>query len=117
MPEFYEHELANTADIIARDLFELKPGETLVVTADTESDERVVDAVARAVFACGAKPLVVWNAAPVGVSKAADPMLPVESLTAVFKTADAWVEFNKMQFLYSTAHDDEENRRLCHRHL
>ena len=69
MPKFYEYELGKTADIIARDLFELKPGETLVVTADTESDERVVDAVARAAFACGAKPLVVWNVAPLGVSK------------------------------------------------
>jgi leucyl aminopeptidase (aminopeptidase T) len=116
MPAYYEYELGKTADIIARDLFELKPGETLVVTADTESDERVVDAVAGAAFACGAKPLVVWTAAPLGVSKAADPMLPVESLIALLKTADAWVEFNNKWLLYSTVYDRAmaENKRLRH---
>jgi 2,5-dihydroxypyridine 5,6-dioxygenase len=113
-PVFCEYELGKTADIIVRDLFELKPGETLVVTADTESDERVVDAVARAAFACGAKPLVVWTASPLGVGKAADPMLPVESLTALLKTADAWVEFNNKWLLYSTVYDRAmaENKRL-----
>jgi leucyl aminopeptidase (aminopeptidase T) len=116
MPGFYEYELGKTADVICRELFELKPGETLVVTADTESDERVVDAVARAAFACGAKPLVVWTASPLGVGKAADAMLPVESLTALLKTADAWVEFNNEWLLYSTAYDKamEENERLRH---
>jgi leucyl aminopeptidase (aminopeptidase T) len=114
----FEYELGKTADIIAQDLFELKPGETLVVTADTESDERVVDAVARAAFACGAKPLVVWTAAPLGVSKAADPMLPVESLTALLKVADGRAEFKKLR-LDATAHDKamEENRRFCCPHL
>lgn len=114
MPGIYEYELGKTADVICRELFELKRGETLVVTADTESDERVVDAVARAAFACGAKPLVVWMASPLGVSKAADDMLPVESLTALLKTADAWVEFNNKWLLYSTAYDHAvaENKRL-----
>jgi leucyl aminopeptidase (aminopeptidase T) len=116
MPAYYEYELGRTADIIGRELLELKPGETVVITGDTESDERVVDAVARAAFACGAKPLVVWNAAPLGVGKAADPMLPVESLTALLKTADAWVEFNNKWLLYSTVYDRamEENKRLRH---
>jgi leucyl aminopeptidase (aminopeptidase T) len=116
MPKLYEYELGRTADVICRELFELKPGETLVVTADTESDERVVDAVARAAFACGAKPLVVWTASPLGVGKAADAMLPVESLTALLKTADAWVEFNNKWLLYSTVWDRamEENKRLRH---
>jgi leucyl aminopeptidase (aminopeptidase T) len=116
MPGLYEYELGRTAEIICRELFELKRGETLVLTADTESDERVVDAVARAAFTCGAKPLVVWTASPLGGSKAADDMLPVESLTALLKTADAWVEFNNKWLLYSTVYDQamKENDRLRH---
>ena len=53
-------------------------------------------------------------ASPLGVSKAADDMLPVESLTALLKTADAWVEFNNKWLLYSTAYDHAvaENKRL-----
>jgi len=114
MPGIYEYELGKAADVICRELFELKRGETLVITADTESDERVVTAVARAAFSSGAKPLVVWMASPLGVSKAADDMLPVESLTALLKTADAWVEFNNKWLLYSTAYDvaTEENKKL-----
>ena len=116
MPGFYEYELGKTADVICRELFELKPGETLVVTADTESDERVVDAIGRAAFACGAMPIMVWTASPLGVGKAADAMLPVESLTALLKTADAWAECNNKWLLYSTAYDRamEENERLRH---
>ena len=40
----YQYELGKASDIIARELFKLKPGETFVITADTESDARVVDA-------------------------------------------------------------------------
>ncbi len=115
MPVFYEYELGKTADIIARDLFELKAGEILVVTADTESDERVVDAAARAAFDCGTRPLVVWRASPLGVSKAAGEMLPFESLTTLRKMADAWVAFKNKWLLYLTAYDTaiEENKRCC----
>jgi 2,5-dihydroxypyridine 5,6-dioxygenase len=116
MPRFYEYELGKASDVLCRELFELKPGETFTVTADTESDPDVVDAIARAAFACDAKPLVVWTASPLGVGKDADPMLPVESLTALLKTTDAWVELNNKWLLYSTPYDRalEENHKLRH---
>ncbi len=110
----YEYELGKAGDIIARELFKLKAGETFVITADTESDARVVDATARAAFAVGAKPMVIWLVSPLGVGKAADPMLPVEALTAVLKEADAWIEFNNKWLLYSTPYDiaTKENKKL-----
>ncbi|GAI46653.1 unnamed protein product, partial [marine sediment metagenome] len=79
---YYEYELGKAAKILCEDLFKLKPGETFVITADTESDDRVVDATATAAFACDAKPMVIYTASPLGVGKVADPMLPLESLTA-----------------------------------
>lgn len=110
----YEYELGRAADIVARDLFALKPGETFVITADTESDSHVVDATARAAFAIGAKPMVIWTASPLGVGEAADPMLPVEALTGALKEADAWVEYNNQWLLYSTPYNVamRENKRL-----
>jgi len=116
---FYEYELGKASDILTRELFKLKPGETFVITADTESDPRVVDATASAAFACGAKPMVIWLASPLGVGKAADPMLPVEALTAVLKEADAWVEFNNQWLLYSTPYDIavKENKKLRYLNL
>jgi leucyl aminopeptidase (aminopeptidase T) len=114
MPGWYEYELGKAAEILTKELFKLKPGETFVITADTESDERVVDATARAAFACGAKPMVIWLASPLGVGKAADPMLPQEALVGALKGADAWVEYNNQWLLYSTAFDIamKENTKL-----
>ncbi|GAI54142.1 unnamed protein product, partial [marine sediment metagenome] len=34
----YEYELGKASDILTRELLKLKPGETFVITADTESD-------------------------------------------------------------------------------
>ncbi len=115
----YEYELGKAADIIVRDLFALEPGETFVITADTECSAAVVNATARAAFSIGAKPMVIWTASPLGVGEAADPMLPVESLTGALIGADAWVEFNNQWLLYSTPYNVamRENKRLRHLNL
>lgn len=114
MPTYYDYELGKAATTLTKELFKLKPGETLVITADTESDPQVVDATARAAFALGAKPMVIFVASPLGVGKDADPMLPLEALSAALKAADAWVEFNNKWLLYSTPFDIamKENKRL-----
>ena len=114
IPKLYEFELGRAANLLATELFKLKPGETFIITADTESDERVVEATARAAFSAGAKPMVIWLASPLGVGKAADPMLPQEALVGALKGADAWVEFNNQWLLYSTAYDIamKENSKL-----
>jgi len=110
----YEYELGRAADMLAGELLAVKPGETLVITADTESDDRVVNATARAAFARGAKPMVIHLASPLGVGRAADPMLPTQALVGALCGADAWVEFNNQWLLYSTPHDEamRENERL-----
>jgi 2,5-dihydroxypyridine 5,6-dioxygenase len=110
----YEYELARAAHILAKDMFRLNEGETIVITADTRSDMRVVQAAAAAAHTLGAKPMVITMASPLGVGKAADPMLPVESLTAALMKADAWVEFNKQWLLYSTPFEEafQSNKKL-----
>ncbi len=115
----YEYELGKAAEVLVRELFKLKPGETFVITADTESDPNVVNATARAAFTTGAKPMVVWLASPLGVGKLADSMLPVESLVGALKGADAWVEFNNQWLLYSTPHEIamKENKKLRYLNL
>jgi leucyl aminopeptidase (aminopeptidase T) len=119
MPDYYEYELGKTTHKIASELFKLKPNETFVITADTESDSRAVNAMATAAFAIGAKPMVIWTASPLGVGKAADSMLPVEALTAALKVADAWAEFNNKYLLYSTPFEvaESENKKLRYMNL
>lgn len=110
----YEYELGRAAEVLTSDLLALKPDETFVITADTESDDRVVDATARAAFALGARPMVIRLASPLGVGRSADPMLPIDALVGALRGADAWVEFNNQWLLYSTPHDRamSENERL-----
>jgi len=119
MPDCYEYELGKTAQKIVSELFKLKADETFVITADTESDPRAVNAMATAAFAVGAKPMTIWTPSPLGVGKAADAMLPVEALTAALKEADAWVEFNNKYLLYSTPFEIalRENKKLRYMNL
>ena len=118
MVDLYEYELSKAADSIVNDSLKLEEDETLVITADTESDERVVNATASAAFSAGAKPMVIWLPSPLGVGGDADPMLPIDTLSAALKQTDAWVEFNNEWLLYSTPFERamEENddlRYLC----
>ncbi len=114
MSKLFEYELHKAASILVQDMFRLQPGETFVITADTGSDQRVVQAVASAAHTAGAIPLVINLASPLGVGKAADPLLPVEPLTAALCAADAWVEFNQQWLLYSTPFERAmaQNKRL-----
>jgi len=77
----YQYELGKACDILVRELFKLKCGEIFVITADTESDPRVVDAAATAAFSVGAKPMVIWLTSPLIEGKLADSILPLDSLT------------------------------------
>ena len=115
MTNYLEYELGKATKILCEELFKLKPGETFIITADTESDMRVVNATATAAFACDAKPMVIITATPLGRGKSADPFFPSSLLPALLK-ADAWVEFNEQAILYSTVYDIamRENKKLRH---
>lgn len=101
----YEFELAKAADVLVKQLFQLKEGEIFAITGDTLSDERAINAVARAAYAVGAKPMVVWTCTPPGPGAQVDAFLPSRAIAAAMKEADAWVEFNHMYYLYSETHN------------
>ena len=105
MAKSSKDKLGKAVDVLVRELFKLRQGEIFVITADTESDESVVKATAKAAFSAGAKPVEIWVQAPDGIGKAADPMLPQSALVGALKGADAWVEFNNKWIYYSTTYD------------
>lgn len=100
--KFLEFELQNAADRLIKEMLQVKKGETVVITADTCSNEQVVNATASSVYAAGGKPMVIYTSTPSGVGKAADFDLPVEALGGALKHADVWIEYNKQWLLYST---------------
>ncbi len=111
-------ELQQAADKLINDIFAVKKGENVVITADTESDDVLVNAVASSAYAAGAYPMVVTIATPGGVGKAADPDIPVEALTGAILGADVWIEFNHQWLLYSTPFEiamekNEKLRYMC----
>lgn len=102
----YEIEIVNAAYKLMHDMFNVQKGESVVITADTETNDEVILATAQAAFMLGAKPIIVKTASPRGVGKAADKDLPVKALSALLGATDVWVEFNNEWLLYSTVFDN-----------
>lgn len=117
MPKKLEFELIQAATTVARDLARLTPGETVAITADTLSDERLIDAVTGAAAAAGAKPLVLWYPAPEGVGKAADKDISYRAIGEAIGASDVWLEFGYNWILYSTAQEIAKERNPKLRHL
>ncbi len=101
----FQYELIKGADTVVKEGLKLREGELLIITADTASDERVVDAIAQSAFTTGAKFLVVWSHTPRGTAMATDRELPVKALVALLSEADAWIELNKQYLLYSSTYN------------
>lgn len=114
-----EFELQRAADRVIKEMLCVKNGETVIITADTGSDERVANAIASSAFAAGGKPMVIWTAATKGVGKAADPELPVEALSSAFLQTDVWIEINSKWVFYSTPFERAslQNKKLRYLNL
>ena len=98
----FDYEMQKAADTLILDIFKVQPGETVVLTCDSLSCMKIVDAVASSAHAAGALPMVIKFPAPDGVGQAADPKLPIEPLTGAVSNCDVWIEFNQKWLLYST---------------
>jgi len=101
MAKQFDYELNAVAKKMMEDMFKVKAGETVVLTADTGTDMDIVDGFARAAYAAGGKPMVVRVAQPRGDGQAGMPDLPDKSLTGALLHADVWIEFNSKFMLYS----------------
>jgi hypothetical protein len=86
--DYYAYELALAARKVVTEVTPVQPGQQVVITADTASDPRVVQATAQATFAVGGVPTVIWY--PTLPQPCMDPPGPVAN--ALLK-ADLWIEF------------------------
>jgi len=97
-PEYLHLEAAVGARKLVEQVMLVKPGEDVVLTADTATDARVVDLTAQAVAAAGATPTVVWY--ETRPSSAMEPPAPVAGAIA---RADVWIEFAVAYIMHSDA--------------
>jgi len=99
--EYRRLELAAAARKLLHEAMPVKPGEQVVITADTSSDERVVWATAQAAYALGATPSIMWY------ETLPNPCLsPPPPVARALKEADVWIEYSVAYTLYSDAHQD-----------
>ncbi|MBW1721164.1 MAG: hypothetical protein JRJ78_03780 [Deltaproteobacteria bacterium] len=86
--EYLSWEVEAGARKLVEQIMLVKPGENVVITADTSTDMRVVQATARAAMATGAVPVVIVH--PTQSEGYQEPPAPVAGAIA---RADVWIEF------------------------
>lgn len=91
-------ELMRGALKLVRDVMLIKENEEVVISGDTSSDDRVIYAVAQAVYAIGAVPTVIKYAT---ASNAC--MEPPAPIAAAVAKADVWIEFAYAYIMHSEA--------------
>ncbi|MFK7776448.1 MAG: aminopeptidase [Saprospiraceae bacterium] len=107
-----EHELVS--NIIMEKMFQVKAGETVAITADSGSDKKMIDALAKAAAEAGGLPLVMWIPKAEQDGQAGMKFWPAEALTAALCKVDVWVEAQSIIILYSDIWETvmAENKKL-----
>jgi len=93
--EYLSWEILQAAKKIINDIMLVKPGETVLITADTTSDIRVIQATAAAALDAGAKPIVMTFQASLEKAIMIEPTPPVAE---AIKAADVWIEYDYQLF-------------------
>lgn len=96
--EYYAFEVAAAARKLLAEVMLVQPGETVVVTADTRSAWRIVEATAEAAHALGAHSTVVWYE-----TRPRAQMEPFGPVAAAVQAADVWIEYAVQYTLYTDA--------------
>lgn len=86
--DYLSYEVSKAAMKLVKDVMLVKPGENVVITADTSTDMRVVDAVMRAAYMIDASPVLIKY--PTTGKAFEEPFLPVAKGV---EHADVWIEF------------------------
>jgi leucyl aminopeptidase (aminopeptidase T) len=101
MATSFDLERVRVSKIIMEEMFQVKPGETVAITADSGSDRETVDAMAAAAYAAGGIPLVMWMPRAVYDGQAGMSFWPSKALTAALCEVDIWIEAQATVILYS----------------
>lgn len=103
-------ELAHAADVLVRDYFQVKPGEQVIVTADTAGNPALVEAVLDAVHVAGAKAVLIRIPQLPYQGSLADPSIP-EPLAAALGACDVWLDFTFPYLAGSHSYDAAMERK------
>jgi len=96
--DYLGFEVARAARKAVEEVMPVNAGENVVISCDSSGDNRVVDAVARAAYAAGAHPVVIWYETQPDAQ-----MEPPKPVAAALAAADVWFEFGVQYILYTEA--------------
>ena len=88
-PDYLSYEVSKAAYKLVKEVMLVEPGENVVVTGDTSTDKRVLDAIMNAAYIVGANPVLVY--CPTTDAAYAEPVAPLGNAVAV---ADVWIELS-----------------------
>jgi leucyl aminopeptidase (aminopeptidase T) len=97
-------QLTQAADALIATHFAVAPGETVLVTVDTGTEQALIDALFDAVIRAGGRPMIVLIAQLPFQGALADPYLP-PALSAAVEVADVWLDFCFPYMAGSKMHD------------
>ncbi len=86
---YLSYEVSKAAYKLVKEVMLVKEGENVVVTGDTSTDQRVIDAIMNATYTVGANPVLVY--CPTNPDAYAEPIAPIGAAVAV---ADVWIELS-----------------------
>lgn len=98
-------ETHRAADVLVQDYMAVKRGESVLITADTATDPKAVDAVFRSAHAAGAKPAVVTIPQLPFQGGLADPYIP-PVLAAAIGDCDVWIDLTFPYLAGAHVHDE-----------
>lgn len=91
-PSEIEADLARGAMVFVRDMMCVKKGESVLITVDTNTERRAIDAVQNAAYALGAKVATIVLAPPLPFQGGlADKYMP-DPVVAAVQNTDAWID-------------------------
>ena len=91
-PESLGPELARAAGVLVRDMMCVRRGESVLLSADSATDARAIEALQNAAYDAGARVATVTLTPPLPLQGGlADPYLP-EPLVAAAPHCDAWID-------------------------
>jgi leucyl aminopeptidase (aminopeptidase T) len=96
--EYFALEMARASRRLVDDVLEVQPGMQVVITADSQTDWRVVESNARAIYAADAIPVVVYYH-----TQPRPQMEPPSAVAAALAQADIWIEHAVSYIMYTHA--------------
>lgn len=100
--------------ILMENMFQIKAGETVAITADFGSDTAIIEALFEATQNAGGLPLILRIPKAENDSQAGMKDWPTKAITAALCNVDIWIEANSVVLLYSDIWETalKENKKL-----